>query len=416
MGIVLVLGLSLIPGGLLAAIQKPISHAPSALQGVRRRLWLYLGIFMVLWFAVIAPFQPEMSSFIGNILLPFIVSLIPATWLLIRSSPGLINGRTAIGLGVYGLILSGTTAAIVLFAIQRQELLFERWIGIGAGVIVAVVWDALHYKSWWARPLYLVCLFLSFALNVSLVWSRNMEAGETRGLENAGGMMALVALPTIFAAMVGYAVFVWHVPSTPHRWQAVLRVILPAIVVAAPFYFVVAETLLLDRATDGISGLMAVIAYVIVVYAVATLLLLLQGWSALPAISLYLVLMIFAGYGTILLDSNRNPREVTAERAANIDAAIQDYADREGAYPLEIADLVPRDLLFLPRPALFRDQQWCYQSSGDAYRLGYVYRPTWGVPAEAIEIRIQGSAGPQEQISSVCESMLEQYQERYGIR
>jgi hypothetical protein len=64
--------------------------------------------------------------------------------------------------------------------------------------------------------------------------------------------------------------------------------------------------------------------------------------------------------------------EMTERRAANVNAAITAYKQDHGVYPASLAELIPRYLLVLSPPVVVRTGGWCYQSTGDAYRLGYI--------------------------------------------
>jgi hypothetical protein len=64
--------------------------------------------------------------------------------------------------------------------------------------------------------------------------------------------------------------------------------------------------------------------------------------------------------------------EMTERRAGLVDAAIVAYYDEHGSYPSDLSDISPRYLLILPPPVVVRTGGWCYQSTGGAYRLGYI--------------------------------------------
>jgi hypothetical protein len=64
--------------------------------------------------------------------------------------------------------------------------------------------------------------------------------------------------------------------------------------------------------------------------------------------------------------------EMTERRAATVDQAVVNYHRDHGVYPASLADLSPRYLLFLSPPVVVRTGGWCYQSTEDSYRLGYI--------------------------------------------
>lgn len=82
-----------------------------------------------------------------------------------------------------------------------------------------------------------------------------------------------------------------------------------------------------------------------------------------------------------------DPGVITEGRAARILTGLEGYHDRTGVYPLSLWQLVPFDLLYIPKPVMYEDLGWCYQSDGEGYRFGYVYKPGYNVPREYIELR-----------------------------
>jgi hypothetical protein len=69
---------------------------------------------------------------------------------------------------------------------------------------------------------------------------------------------------------------------------------------------------------------------------------------------------------------NLSAFETTERRVATVDQAIVNYHRDHGLYPASLADLSPRYLLFLSPPVVVRTGGWCYQSTEDSYRLGYI--------------------------------------------
>lgn len=87
---------------------------------------------------------------------------------------------------------------------------------------------------------------------------------------------------------------------------------------------------------------------------------------------LYTILVTTVAVVTFARGWNVSAFEMTAHRAETVDQAIINYRREHGNYPASLADLSPRHLLFLPPPVIVRTGGWCYQSSGDSYRLGYI--------------------------------------------
>lgn len=102
-----------------------------------------------------------------------------------------------------------------------------------------------------------------------------------------------------------------------------------------------------------------------------------------------------------------DPGRITEQRAARILAGLEDYHDRTGVYPLNLWQLAPLDLIYLPKPVMYADLGWCYQSDGGGYRFGYVYTPGYNVPRDYIELR-QFSGGDPPTGEWPCDRQLQQ--------
>jgi len=73
-------------------------------------------------------------------------------------------------------------------------------------------------------------------------------------------------------------------------------------------------------------------------------------------------------------------RQVTAKRAERTVQAIESYFESNGSYPETLAQLTPRYILSLPEPMIIYGLNWCYESDGAYYRLGYIDREHWSDP------------------------------------
>lgn len=73
-------------------------------------------------------------------------------------------------------------------------------------------------------------------------------------------------------------------------------------------------------------------------------------------------------------------RQLTIQRAARVDRAIQTYYSTYDQYPTTLQQLVPRYLLSVPSPVIIIGQDWCYQGRANAYQFGYVTHQNWWTP------------------------------------
>jgi hypothetical protein len=102
--------------------------------------------------------------------------------------------------------------------------------------------------------------------------------------------------------------------------------------------------------------------------------------------------------------------QLTERRAGRIGEALERYARREGGYPARLSDLVPRDLLFVPRPVMFSEEDWCYQAKGSAYRLAAFSHEYFGTP---VSLTLYQSAGSLDDHPLPCAERLAEMQARY---
>lgn len=97
-------------------------------------------------------------------------------------------------------------------------------------------------------------------------------------------------------------------------------------------------------------------------------------------------------------------RAETTQRAERIVNAVEAFYAREGHYPESLSQLTPRDILALPEPMIIYGQDWCYESGGDSYRLGYVDREHWSDPR--LIGRIYKTEGQTSGQSLMCEAEI----------
>lgn len=89
-------------------------------------------------------------------------------------------------------------------------------------------------------------------------------------------------------------------------------------------------------------------------------------WAYAGLIALFAVLLSPA-----MLVPKELPYQLTEQKAARLEGAIQEYHADQGAYPAALGELVPRYLLLIPEPVTYHTQVWCYDGGKDYFRLGY---------------------------------------------
>ena len=102
--------------------------------------------------------------------------------------------------------------------------------------------------------------------------------------------------------------------------------------------------------------------------------------------------------------------QLTEDRAAKIEVALERYYADQGRYPQELEALSPRYLLRVPDPVVLRTVGWCYRAGEDHFRLGTFHRKYFSLP---ISFRLYAQAGdPPDEWA--CEEMRDYVMDRFG--
>lgn len=130
----------------------------------------------------------------------------------------------------------------------------------------------------------------------------------------------------------------------------------------------------------------------------------LPGWQKLVGAAFAILAPLYM-YGIYSGASQVDYRQLTEDRAARIQQAIEVYYDRSGAYPAALDQLTPRDLWSVPAPVIIPGQEWCYDSQGSYYRLGYITRQHWSDPNLHERLFASSAGAPQE--PGVCRAEIQ---------
>jgi hypothetical protein len=104
-------------------------------------------------------------------------------------------------------------------------------------------------------------------------------------------------------------------------------------------------------------------------------------------------------------------RQLTEERAERVTQAIETYHAREGRYPQDLRQLVPRYVLSLPGPVIIYGQDWCYDGGEDYYRLGYLDREHWSDPR--LFGRVYSAKGHSPLKVDICQPAIDTYRAQH---
>jgi hypothetical protein len=103
-------------------------------------------------------------------------------------------------------------------------------------------------------------------------------------------------------------------------------------------------------------------------------------------------------------------RQLTEERAGQVNQAIETFYAREGRYPHALGQLIPWYAISLPSPLIIYGQDWCYDADDDYYRLGYVDREHWSSPNWIG--RIYKAKGAAPDLQPICDKAIAAGKER----
>lgn len=167
-----------------------------------------------------------------------------------------------------------------------------------------------------------------------------------------------------------------------------------------------------DQTDDGLAGLFLSNAGTHAAIAAGMFMVLsLHGWRRLGGI-LFAVLAPLLLLWTFSTGWNVSYHDMTEQRAERIARALEQYREREDSYPVNLKNLVPRHLLWVPQPLIFAGEGWCYEGNGSEYRLAAVYREHWGM--SPISVRTYAQAGDAEG-PWACDERLTVLEERHGM-
>lgn len=231
----------------------------------------------------------------------------------------------------------------------------------------------------------LLCAALFFTV-VFLVTGNNGGDPAPFGIPMGFTILGIIAAALVVVVVLFYTSLRIHLvePALSKDDHSLTRrngfvALIVAILLLIETYVALFWLIVWDSTYDPI-GLIWLILLLLVAFAAGVgLIILLPGRLRLAGT--LLALIIPAGLIAVTVAAQQvDFRDLTAARAARVAQALDDYRDRNGSYPERLEQLIPRDLLYLPKPVIIFGQSWCYDSDSESYRLGYVNREHWSDP------------------------------------
>jgi hypothetical protein len=291
------------------------------------------------------------------------------------------------------------------------------WIGVASGsampvfiivgsALIALVWQAWHWMGDRILAGWAVQVGLLF-IGIRVVDVNAAFANIPSGLNHTIGLAAYWLIPETAIVSVACLLHLGQIAAQSKEWRKVGLISLLILSILLPLGYQIFLARIWEVATDGFEA--TTLWFLVSVAGIAAAMVLawfLPGKRKLVTLVLavLLPLSMWGAYriGATFPDGEwgTSPTFVTERRAERIDRAIQRYHRRTGDYPRALADLVPRDLLYLPNPLIIPGQTWCYEAGADTYRLGYIYRRYFSTPAS---VRVHAAVGQPPDLEWPCD-------------
>jgi hypothetical protein len=288
-------------------------------------------------------------------------------------------------------------------------------LSVSAFLFIAWKWGSRHPFL----PGVIAILYLTI-FNILEIGSLSLPSDSLTGVLNALGALAYLAVPGLVIAAM--AILTSNVLDMTSRsggvgqvpWRPVVGRLALILILLGYLLYTFKWLWIWDGTDDGIRWLIMLMASSIAALSAGLVIALTDsGWRwagivfAVSVIgSLYLAGMTSFGTGDEVTNYT-----VTGQRAVRIQQAIEEHRVTTGKYPAELRELVPGELWRIPLPMIIPDQDWCYESGPDHYRLGLVYRDHWSSPY--LSLRVYASAGNVPETTWICDEKLADLQVQY---
>jgi hypothetical protein len=281
---------------------------------------------------------------------------------------------------------------------------------IFGGALLALVWKVWNWIGKW----YLAAWAVQMIFLCVSIWATD---AHTPLLEIPPWLafikMAVFLMPSLAIIVAARLVYMNQAGDQPKDWRKVILVLLLVASILLLVGYQIALASIWDVATDGLGGIF--LWFLVSISGIAAALVMAQflpNKRKLLALAFALIVPISMRYafwiGTYGPDGQwgMSPAFVTERRAETVGRAIQRYYDQHGEYPRVLNVLVPRNLVYIPKPIMIPGQTWCYEGGHDYYRLGYVYRQYFFTPAS---VRVYAAVGEPPDLGWACEDEAAKY-------
>ena len=400
--------LGILPAILLVWVGSHVRASAEDEKGVQRWLLFLLGVLtLLLIIHVIAiSMSNRASSFLVAFFLPVTCGTVATLFLHFFSgqmvwSRDTVKTRLLLLIVVFLLILLGiagdlTVTVFIIFGGVLLALVWKVWNWIGRWYLAAWAVQMIFLcVSIWATdantPLLVIPPWLGFIAQMAVVFV-------------IPGLAIIIAARLVYMSQVG---------DQSKDWRKVILILLLVASILLLVGYQIALASVWDVTTDGLGGIF--LWFLVSVSGIASAMVMarfLPKKRRLLALAFALIVLISMRYafwiGTYGPDGQwgMSPAFVTERRAETVGRAIQRYYDQYGEYPRVLSDLVPRNLVYIPKPIMIPGQTWCYEGGAEYYQLGYVYRQYFSSPAS---VRIHVADGNPPDPDWACEDEAAMY-------
>jgi hypothetical protein len=411
MTVTLLIQIGIIPALLVVLAGMLILHVGSNRTAGRRFLLYLLAVGVLLIAAVFVAGQLDnqpafrVLSLLASVLIGVLALILVNLKLLAQLNRGEKALASLLGLAILALLAltwwrqpSGMASAILL---PSALLLAAAWALVGRFEALGVV-------------LSLVCLVLLALFNALPLVAPDLQPPTWLGISFFVSHGLAVALA---AALISAGLRLFPQPrnagqpgAAPSSWfPAVLRLGLAVLLLGCLAYTILWASIW-DQTSDGIGGIfLSILAGPVAIAAGMLMGVTATGWRRSAGLA-FAVLVPVLMFGAFDYGRDVSYHAITEARAARIQHAVERFHARDGRYPEELRELVPRDLLWIPRPVILQGRGWCYQGGQDHYRLGTFYREYFSTP---LSLRIYASAGSAPESVWACEEKMAELKARH---
>jgi hypothetical protein len=165
-----------------------------------------------------------------------------------------------------------------------------------------------------------------------------------------------------------------------------------------------------DQTTDGVGGIFLAGATSISAIAAGMIMGVRTASKRRGVGGLFAVLIPVVLFGAFQLGISADYQALTTQRAARIQAALERYKTKNGAYPVDLQGLVPGELITVPQPVIYPGEGWCYQSGPNFYQLSTYYRRYFSTP---FSLWVYAASGNPPGLDAACQSHLVELKRKY---